>query len=95
MFKRFLLGNYSYNSYFGNVTSEISPVDESNIDTLNFIINNNIDSTCAVFVSVNREVNTNYWLLYFDGSKSVEGEGVGCILYNPQGMKLFTMQIRF
>jgi hypothetical protein len=29
------------------------------------------------------------WSLYFDGSKSWEGEGVGCVLINPTGNKAF------
>jgi len=29
------------------------------------------------------------WSLYFDGSKSREGVGVGCVLINPTGNKKF------
>jgi ribonuclease HI len=29
------------------------------------------------------------WSLYFDGSKSKEGAGVGCVLIDPTGSKTF------
>ena len=29
------------------------------------------------------------WTLYFDGSKSQEGSGAGCILINPKGKRHF------
>jgi len=29
------------------------------------------------------------WTLYFDGSKSQEGSGAGCILINPKGIKIY------
>ena len=32
-------------------------------------------------------VNSSTWTLYFDGAKSKEGAGAGCILINPQGNK--------
>ena len=29
---------------------------------------------------INVDIGTNFWTLYFDGSKSKEGAGVGCLL---------------
>jgi ribonuclease HI len=37
-----------------------------------------------------------FWTLYFDGSKSQEGFGVGCILINPKGKrKLLSCRFEF
>ena len=35
------------------------------------------------------EVENQFWLLYFDGSKTQEGSGVGCILLDPEENKHF------
>ena len=32
-------------------------------------------------------VNSLFWTLYFDGLKSSDGVGAGCILINPEGVK--------
>ena len=32
-------------------------------------------------------VNSLRWILYFDGSKSKEGAGAGCLLFDPKGNK--------
>ena len=41
-----------------------------------------------VFVLENRtsalEVENQFWLLYFDGSKTQEGSGAGCVLIDPK-----------
>ena len=39
--------------------------------------------------TINNFVNTNFWFLYFDGSKCQEGAGAGCILVDPLGNKFF------
>jgi ribonuclease HI len=38
---------------------------------------------------VNSCENDGIWSLYFDGSKSREGAGVGCLLIDPKGNKTF------
>ncbi len=38
---------------------------------------------------VNNYVNTDFWFLYFDGSKYQEGAGAGCILVDPLANKFF------
>ena len=35
------------------------------------------------------ELNDRYWFLYFDGSKTQEGSGAGCILIDPDKNKHF------
>lgn len=37
-----------------------------------------------------------FWALYFDGSKSSDGVGAGCILINPEGVKtMLTCRMEF
>jgi ribonuclease HI len=40
-------------------------------------------------INVDNFVNNEFWSLYFDGSKSREGVGVGCLLIDPKGNKTF------
>lgn len=41
-------------------------------------------------------VNYFFWKLYFDGSKSSDGAGVGCILISPEGEKtMLTYRLEF
>jgi len=35
------------------------------------------------------EVENQFWLLYFDGSKNQEGSGAGCVLIDPEKNKHF------
>ena len=46
-----------------------------------------------VFVLENRtsalEVENQFWLLYFDGSKTQEGSRAGCVLINPEKINIF------
>ena len=89
-FNNNILGNYSSESFFGNYIAQPSP----------FLVNNftsqienfsQTDSSRCVNVtknSINKIVdNSLFWSLYFDGSKSSEGSGAGCILVSPEGEK--------
>ena len=35
------------------------------------------------------DLDDDLWSLYFDGSKSKEGAGAGCLLINPRGRRYF------
>jgi len=126
MFNNSILGNYSYDTFFGNYTYETSSFTESNTQSeilhctqivesnSNIVYHTNITSSVQsniipedileVFINSTNPTNPkkienskstiqpkkedpNMWMLFFDGSKSLEGACVGCILKDPKGKK--------
>ena len=89
-FNNNILGNYSSESFFGNFAAQPSPFSVNHF-TSQIKNYSQIDrSRCFndTEETVNKIVNTSLFLsLYFDGSKSSEGSGEGCILISPQGEK--------
>jgi hypothetical protein len=123
MFNHSILGNYSYDTFFGNHTTDISSYAESNTqyeilhctqivephcnivyktntnpdvhpnivsrDKLevytNFTNPNNLENKTKFESITKPKGDPNMWTLFFDGSKSLEGVGVGCILKDPNG----------
>jgi hypothetical protein len=52
---------------------------------LNF--NTNLDIDIKLDPQTNHKINPDMWTLFFDGSKSNEGTGIGCILKDPKGKR--------
>jgi len=80
------------NTFFGNFMVETSivtnPEQQSELVTCT-------QSTILPNVS-NMDDESHIWSLYFDGSKSKEGVGVGCVLIDPIGnKKLITFRLEF
>ena len=89
-FNNNILGNYSSESFFGNSTAQPSPFPVSNFTSHIENFSQTDRSRCVNIVgeTVNKIVdNYLFWSLYFDGSKSSEGAGAGCILVSPEGEK--------
>ena len=91
-----VLGNYFIELELGNYQAEeASRESDTQSELLHFSRTDNID--CNIFNLVsNLESNTNpidledrFWLLYFDGSKTQEGSGAGCVLIDPNKKKQF------
>lgn len=85
-FNNNIIDNYSAESFLGNFKAHESPfLDNVVISQVeNFL---QIDaSECKNFIN-KLVVNTLFWTLYFDGSKSNNGAGAGCILIIPEGEK--------
>ena len=81
-----IIGNYSVDSFLVNFNAHTSPYLENLVlsQVENFSQTDN--SKCVNFVD--KPVNTSlFWKLYFDGSKSKEGAGAGCVLISPEGDK--------
>jgi ribonuclease HI len=79
-------------TYFGNFTAEVStsndPQQSSEIKTFT-------QPTTSIQKSCEPDENQ-IWSLYFDGSKSKEGAGAGCIIIDPAGNKtLLTCRLEF
>src|SRR5271168_2739732 len=89
-FNNNILGHYSSESFFGNFVAQPSPFSVNHFTSQIENFSQTDKSRC--FNDNEKVVNTTvniplFWSLYFDGSKSNEGSGAGCILVNPQGEK--------
>ena len=100
LFSDCIMGNYMYELGFGNFMAESSTLSENNqqseicnvtaispncslketISDVNNVNNVNIIESKVI-------VHSPIWTLYFDGAKSKEGAGAGCLLVDPQGNK--------
>ena len=89
-----VLGNYFIEIEPGNYQAE-EAIDTSDAqpDLLRFSQADDIDCKIvdlAVEVDANSHtVVSNFWTLLFDGSKTLEGSGTGCVLINPKKNKHF------
>ena len=96
LFSDSIMGNYMYELGFGNFKAENSALSENkqqseirNVtsishnssfkETINDVDNLNIVNIIESKVVVNSSI----WTLYFDGVKSKEGAGAGCLLVDP------------
>ena len=89
-FNNNILGNYSSESFFGNFVAQPSPFSVNHVSSQIENFSQTDRSRCFNDdeKTINMFVNTPlFWSLYFDGSKSSEGSGAGCILVSPEGEK--------
>jgi ribonuclease HI len=70
-------------TYFGNFTAEVSTINDPQQSSE---IKAFTQPTTSIQKSCEPDENQ-IWSLYFDGSKSKEGAGVGCIIIDPTGNK--------
>lgn len=85
-FNNNIIGNYSAESFLGKFKAYDSPFLDNVVASQIENFSQTYDSKCKSFV--NKPVdNTLFWTLYFDGSKSNNGVGFGCILISPEGEK--------
>ena len=100
LFSDSIIGNYMYEIGFGNFKYENSSFSDNkqqskilNVTTVQHDssfkdIVNNVDNYDYVHIVESKVVaDSSTWILYFDGSKSKEGAGVGCFLIDPKGNK--------
>jgi len=90
-----IIGNYSVDSFLGNFNAHTSPYLEHSVlsQVENFSQTNS--SKCINFIDnpINKSL---FWKLFFDGSKSNEGAGIGCVLVSPKGNKtMLTYRLEF
>ena len=90
-----IIGNYSVDSFLGNFNAHTSPYLENSVLSQVEIFSQTDNSKCVNFVE--EPINTSlFWKLYFDGSKSKEGAGAGCVLISPEGNKtILTCRLEF
>ena len=90
-----ILGNYFIELEPGNYQAEeASGTLESQPDLLRFSQADEID--CKIIgLAINVDVDSrtvvigDFWTLFFDGSKTFEGPGAGCVLIDPKKNKHF------
>lgn len=81
-----IIGNYSVESFLGNFNAKTSPFLENYVTSQ--IENYSQTNSFKCINSVDKQVvNYLFWKLFFDGSKSNDGVGAGCILVSPEGEK--------
>ena len=83
--------HFTFDTFFGDLPADVSPIEneqkQSQVTHLTFV------SFSSTVVHNVYNVNTNFridpivWTLFFDGSKSKEGAGAGCVLIDPKGIK--------
>jgi ribonuclease HI len=79
-------------TYFGNFTAEVSTINDPQQSSE---IKAFTQPTTSIQKSCEPDENQ-IWSLYFDGSKSKEGAGAGCIIIDPAGNKtLLTCRLEF
>ena len=71
-------------SFFGNFEAETSPVQNS-VQQSEVFHFTQVPEEIPVPNTVHLDLNNSLWSLYFDGSKSKEGAGAGCLLIDPYG----------
>ena len=91
----FVLGNYILELEPGNYQAkEASSIPNIQPDLLQFSRADEIDCNIVDFVSdvvcnSNSVELESFWILYFDGSKTLEGSGDHCVLIDPEKNKHF------
>lgn len=89
-FNNNILGNYSSESFFGNFTAQSSLFSVNNFTSQieNFSQTDTSRGVKIAKETINKTVDKSlFWSLYFDGSKSNEDGGEGCILVSLEGQK--------
>ena len=88
-----VLGNYFIELEPGNYqVEEASNTSDTQPDLLRFSQADEIDcNIVSLAVGVDSpSVVSDFWTLFFDGSKTLEGSGAGCVLIDPQKNKHFS-----
>ena len=81
MFINTILGNYYFDTFFGDFPAEESPVPENAVSKIMFYDHEPTPRDDKhTLTTPENEKKENFWTLYSDGSKTKEGDGVGCVL---------------
>ena len=88
LFTDTIMGNYMVDSFFGNLEAETSSVQDLEQQSKVFHFTQ-VSDEILVLNTTHLDLNNGLWSLYFDGSKSKEGFGAGCLLIDPHGKRYF------
>lgn len=89
-----IIGNYYVNSFFIKFPTQIHPYPQPSFySEIDFFSQTNT-SCCINFFNSN--LNNQFWILYFDRSKSDDSAYASCILQSPNGEKIMlTCRLEF
>ena len=97
MFINTILGNYYFDTFFGDFPIEESPVPDDVVSELFFYTHEPAprdEGKVLTVLELNKK--EDLWTLHFDGSKTKEGARVGCVLVDPKKNKtLITCRLEF
>ena len=88
LFTDTIMGNYMVDSFFGNLEAETSSVQDPKQQSKVFHFMQ-VSNEIPVPNTAHLDLNNGLWSLYFDGSKSKEGAGAGCLLIDPLEKRYF------
>ena len=88
MFINMILGNYFFDTFFEGFPMEESPIPDNVVSELLFHTHEPTPRDEIQVLTI-PELNKreDFWTLHFDGSKTKEGAGVGCVLVDPKKKK--------
>jgi hypothetical protein len=90
MFSNSMLGNFHFDTFFGELEVELSPFANSNTQSILLHCTQIVEPNCT-FVDISSTnfcteiANPNLWTLYFDGSRNKDGTSVGFLLIDLHG----------
>ena len=90
-----IIGNYSVDSFLSNFNAHVSPYLEHSVlsQVENFSRTDSLKCINFLDKPVNKSL---FWKLFFDGSRSNDGVGAGCVLISPEGEKIMlTCRLEF
>ena len=98
MFSNSILGDFCFDTFFGESKAKISPFTDSNTQSKLLHSTQIVDPNCTLVDSDNctlsyssstnfftKLINHNLWTLYFDGSRNKDRAGASCLLIDPHG----------
>ena len=88
LFTDTIMGNYMVDSFFGNLEDESSSVQDPKQQFEVYHFTQVLDEI-PVLNAAHLDLNNGLWSLYFDGSKSKEGAGAGCLLIYSHRKRYF------
>ena len=83
--------HFTFDTFFGDLPADVSPTE--NVQKQSQITHLTSMPFSSTIVHNVYNVNTKFridpvvWTLFFDGSRSKEGAGAGCVLIDPKGIK--------
>ena len=83
--------HFTFDTFFGDLLADVSVVEnvqkQSQITHLTFVPFSSTIVHNVYNVNTNFRIDPFIWTLFFNGSRSKDGVGAGCVLIDPKGTK--------
>ena len=84
--------HFTFDTFFGDLRADVSPVEnvqkQSQITHLTFVPFSSTIVHNVYNVNTNFKIDPFIWTLFFDGFKHKDRAGAGCVLIDPNGIKI-------